>query len=130
DSTFGPLLLDDTFRGLLTLTMPSTLASIRLMLAGISSPRKFDRRETVGFIVRGLLDGPLPDRRTAHSLSAPASSRRWLGSSLLASKIVRAQKRKWATHRSRANITPKSSDKVAKRLPLPMHPTVFRCQMK
>lgn len=66
DSIFGPFILDDTFRGLLTLTVPSTLAPVRLMLAEISSPRGFDtRRKTVGYIVRGLLDGPLANRRTS-----------------------------------------------------------------
>ena len=65
DSIFGPFILDDTFRGLLTLTVPSTLAPVRLMLAEMSSPCKFDtRRKTVGYILRGLVDGSLPNRRT------------------------------------------------------------------
>ena len=66
NSIFGPFILDDTFRGLLTLTMPSTLAPVRLMLAEIPTPCGFGtRRETVGYIVRGLLDGSLPNRHTS-----------------------------------------------------------------
>ena len=65
-SIFGSFILDDALRGSHLLTMPSTLAPIRPMLAEASIPRGFDTRlATVGYIVRGLLDESLPTRPTS-----------------------------------------------------------------
>ena len=62
-SIFGSFFLDDTFGSSLSLTMPSTLAPIRI---DASVPRGTDiRLATEGYIVRGLLDDSLPRRLTS-----------------------------------------------------------------
>lgn len=66
DSIFGPFILDDTFGSSLTLTMPSTLAPVRIDACRHVYPRGVDiRRVTEGYVVRGLFDGPFPSRLTS-----------------------------------------------------------------
>jgi hypothetical protein len=66
DSIFGPFTADDTYRGLHLLTMPLSLGPIRLDAGRHTDPSRFRCPSDDGeYIVRGLLDDPLPNRYTS-----------------------------------------------------------------
>ena len=57
---------DDAYKNLLMLTMLSTLAPHRLMLAVAPLPRGFSADlSTVDYVVGGLFDGSFPRRHTS-----------------------------------------------------------------
>ena len=67
DSIFDPFILDDTYKGSHLLTMPLTLAPIRLDAGRNTGPSRFRYPffTTEGYIVRGLLDDSFPNRHTS-----------------------------------------------------------------
>jgi hypothetical protein len=67
NSIFGSFILDDTYRGLHLLTMPLTLALIRLDAgrSTVSSRFRHPSFATAGYIFRGLLDDSFPNRHTS-----------------------------------------------------------------
>ncbi len=69
NSIFGSFFLDDTYRGLHQLTMPLTLAPIRLDAGRSTGPSRFRHPslKTAGYIVRGLLNDSFPNRYTSQS---------------------------------------------------------------
>lgn len=67
DSIFGSFILDDTYRGLHLLTVPLTLAPIRLDAGRSTGPSQFRHPswKTAGYILRGLLNDSFPNRYTS-----------------------------------------------------------------